>query len=144
MFYIPASLIWNYYFQPVDIIKLASNNHLEDDAQKAVFQWAKHYPKLKWMHSIPNGAFLAGNKLQRAKQMNRLKAQGLTPGILDIFLPMITHEWPGLYIEMKAGKNKLTEQQSEFKVYAEEQGYKCEVCYSSEEAINVIKEYAYI
>lgn len=117
------------------------NKHIEDDNQKALFDWAAHIPDLRWMHCIPNGAFLAGDKLKRAKQMSRLKKQGLKPGVWDIFLPVARNGHHGLYIEMKAGKNKLTDNQAEFGGFAHEQGYLTHICYTWLEAKEVICDY---
>ncbi len=117
---------------------------LEADDQAALFQWAAYYPQLKWMHSSLNGAFLHGTKLQRAKQWGKLKKQGAKKGILDIFLPMVTAEYPGLYVEMKRrdGSGSLTDEQAKFKQYAEQQGYKVVVCEGTAAAIHAITDYA--
>ena len=76
--------------------------------------------------------------------MSRLKAQGLRPGVPDICLPMVTDQYPGLYIEMKRSKgaSRLSDNQKDFILYAKEQGYRVEVCYGTEQAIDVIKDYA--
>ena len=85
-------------------------------------------------------------KFNRAKQWGKLKKQGAKKGILDKFLPMVTEKYPGLYIEMKRsdGSGSMTEEQSNFKLYAEDQGYKVVVCKGTAEAINAIKMYANI
>lgn len=120
---------------------MARNNHLEDDHQKALFSWAENYPQLKWMHSIPNGAFLHGGPKQRARQMARLKAQGLTPGVLDVFLPKARGGFHGLYIELKIKPNKPTEKQKEFIQQADKDGYLTAVCYDWLDAKQVISDY---
>lgn len=116
---------------------------VEGPEQAALFEWAAYYPQLKWLHSSLNGAHLHGNKVQRAKQWAKLKKQGAKKGVLDVFLPMVTAEYPGLYIEMKRsdGKGSMTTEQLEFKEYAEQQGYKVVVCLGTRAAINAIKEY---
>jgi len=113
----------------------------EHSHQKALFCWAALYDQLKWMHSVPNGAVLAGNKSKRAIQMNGLKSTGLKPGVWDVFLPVAKHGYHGLYIEMKAGKNKLSDNQKEFGQFVHEQGYLTHTCFSATEAIDVIKNY---
>jgi len=109
--------------------------------QKALFAWAALIPELKWMHSIPNGAVLAGDKQKRAIQMSTLKATGLKPGVWDVFLPLPKHGYHGLYIEMKAGKNKLSDNQEDFGQAAHENGYLTHVCYGWDEAKRVISDY---
>lgn len=118
-------------------------NHDEDKQQAAVFQWAKFYPELKWMHAIPNGAFLGGNKLQRIKRGARLKSQGLKKGVLDIFLPKARNGYHGLYIEMKNGKGtgKASVEQKDFCMSVSVDGYLCVICHGADEAIEEIKTY---
>lgn len=114
----------------------------ENQHQKALFDWAAIYDELKWMHSIPNGAVLAGDRKKRAIQMSSLKATGLKPGVWDVFLPLPKHGYHGLYIEMKVGKNKLSDLQHEFGDYVHKNGYLTATCYDWEEAKQVITEYA--
>jgi len=109
--------------------------------QKALFTWAALIPELKWMHSIPNGAVLAGDKQKRAIQMRTLKATGLKPGVWDVFLPLPRNGYHGLYIEMKAGKNKLSDNQEDFGQEVHENGYLTHVCYGWDEAKRVISDY---
>ncbi len=109
--------------------------HEEDDNQKALFDWAAHISALRWMYAIPNGG------KRNIREATRLKQQGLKAGVWDIHLPVVTMEYPGLYIEMKAGKNKLTELQSEFGQHLNQQGYAHHVCYSWIDAKDIIIEY---
>lgn len=118
----------------------------EGAEQAAVFEWAAYFDELRWMHAIPNGTFLAGDRVQRAKQMARLKAQGLKPGVSDIFLPLARRGFHGLYIEMKRaphqGPAKPTRAQLDFARAVEAQGYAFFVCRGAEEAIEKIRWYA--
>ncbi|MCK5616949.1 VRR-NUC domain-containing protein [Candidatus Pacearchaeota archaeon] len=112
---------------------------IESEHQKAFFKWCaimeKQHPCLKWIHSIPNeGKRSAANGA-------RMKAQGLKSGILDICLPYASNGFYGLYIELKAGKNKLTANQKAFKEYLDANGYKTAVCYSWIEAKEILLEY---
>ncbi len=109
--------------------------HIEDDNQKALFQWSAHIKELRWMHAIPNG----GNR--NVREGARLKAQGVKSGVWDIFLPLPKNGYHGLYVEMKAGKNKLTANQIEFGQYVHKHGYLTHTCYSWLEAKKVISEY---
>lgn len=103
--------------------------------QKALFEWAKFIPELRWMFAIPNG----GKRDARVGVM--MKYQGVKPGVPDIFLPLPRHGYHGLFIEMKFGKNKLSNLQSEFLDFAKKNMYECKVCYSCEEAIEAILWY---
>jgi hypothetical protein len=113
----------------------------EEAEQCAVIEWSLRYDKLRWLHSSLNGAYLHGTKEQRARQWKKLEKQGAKSGVLDLFLPVVMPPYHGLYIEMKYGKNKLTDKQAEFRDHCESQGYKVVICYTSAEAINAIKNY---
>lgn len=123
--------------------------HHEDNEQKVLFEWASYIPLLKWLHSIPNGAHLAGDSKARAMQMRRLKEQGLKTGVSDVFLPLpvtrVGGVYAGLYIEMKRrkvdGPAKVSSDQQDFQQAMTAAGYKCVICYGADEAIVAIKKY---
>jgi len=118
--------------------------HHEDAEQAALFEWASYFPVLDYMFAVPNGAHLAGNNIQRAKQMARLKKQGLKPGVSDIFIPLPMPPYHGLFIELKRadGKGQLSGAQRAFGEYVEAQGYKFVVCEGAQAAIREITGYA--
>lgn len=111
----------------------------EADEQKALMQWAKwqegRYPELKLLYHCPNGG--TRNKLEAAN----LKRQGVKAGVPDLFLPVPRSPKHGLFIEMKVGRNKCTDNQKKWIRKLLEQGYEVKVCYSCEEAIQIIKRY---
>lgn len=123
----------------------------ESAHQIALFCWAGHpetrtiYPELRWMHAIPNGG------LRSAVTASRLKMEGVRAGVADIHLPASRGAFCGLYIEMKApgkesktGKNPVqgaSEDQLEFRDFVESQGYVWHICYSFEQAKQVIINY---
>jgi hypothetical protein len=102
-------------------------NHNESIHQASVIKWANlsvaAYPELKWLHCSLNGVKLSPIQAKIAK------SQGMKAGISDLFLPVKRCEYSGLYIEMKYGKNGLTEEQEKFLNFVASQGYKTEVCY---------------
>lgn len=112
---------------------------IESDHQIALFKWIRFnerkHPALKWVHHVPNGG-------QRSKTTAaRLKAEGVKAGIPDICIPYGSHGYHSLYIEMKAPKGRLTDNQKAFKEYAESNNIKFVVCYHWEEAKEEIEEY---
>ena len=120
----------------------------EHDEQVKVFEWAEiaslKFPALKMLLAIPNGAFYGGHW----SVANKMKAEGVKKGVPDIFLPVVMQRSElayevdsGLWIEMKAGKNKPSEQQKWWLEQLEKQGYVTRVCYSAEEAIEAIEDY---
>jgi hypothetical protein len=122
--------------------------------QAAVFCWAaQHYeewPVLRWMHSSLNGAMFGDDLKGRMIRAARQIAQGLKPGVADIFLPVKRGEYSGLYIEMKkpsikpkkpGSKGGLSDEQIEFKDFVKEQGFGWCVAYSWKEAVSFIIQY---
>ena len=123
------------------ILGKKSNKQYETEEQIKVFDWAEKnkdtMPELKLLYAIPNGGY-------RPKYTAViLKRAGVRSGIPDICLPIncIPETHKALYIEMKHGRNKLSKSQKIIKKLLEEAGNKVVVCYSSEEAINEIKNY---
>ena len=112
-----------------------SNNHKEDDEQKYLFQEAAYYKELKWLHAIPNGG------KRDAREGRRLKLQGTKAGVHDTFLPKARGIYHGCYIEMKYGKNKLSDKQKEFAADICAEGYCMFTCYSACDAMKAIKIY---
>lgn len=111
----------------------------EAQEQAVVISWCKMqenvYPSLKNIYAIPNGGYR--NKIEA----HNLKLQGVKSGVPDLHLAYPSGFYNGLYIEMKWGKNKPTKNQEDWIKRLSAVGYKCEVCWSSEEAIAVIKNY---
>lgn len=114
-------------------------NHGEYQDQCAFFQWAelnsKKYPILNLLYASANGE--KRDKMAGA----RLKRSGVKAGIPDIHLPIAKNGFFGLYIEMKAGKNKPTEKQSWWIKTLRKAGHRVEVCYGWEAAVVITKEY---
>lgn len=139
-------------------LKLAAGDsrHLEEREQAAVIEWAGYaLPGLgvprDCLFAIPNGAHLAGDREQRAKQMGRLKRVGLLPGAADLLLAAARGRRHGLWLEMKKPRECFrSPREAERAVSADqrlfgerqlEQGYAWAVCYGADEAMETIMRY---
>lgn len=104
-----------------------------------VIDWCRwhenRYPALKMIYHVPNGG--SRNKLEA----QNLKAEGVKAGVPDLHLPVPAAGYHGLYVEMKWGKNKTTDNQDWWLEELARQGYKTEVCYSAEAALIEITKY---
>lgn len=111
----------------------------ESVEQTCLFRWAVYasakYPELDLMYHIPN----EGKRSQIGGAM--LKAQGLKAGVPDVCLPVPRGKFHGLYIELKAGKNRATEKQLEWMDKLSAQGYITALCYGWESASETIRKY---
>lgn len=88
------------------------------------------------LFAIPNGA----NKSPVARL--RFKAEGLRPGVPDMFLAYPAGRWHGLFLEMKRRRGGVIS--PEQKAYIEAlraQGYRAEVCRGCDEALEVLRDY---
>lgn len=107
--------------------------------QEALFRWAAFavgkYPELKLLYHIPNGG--SRNKAEAA----HLKRQGVKAGVPDLHLPVARSGYHGLYIELKAGKNKTSKNQDRWLSDLAKEGYCAMVCYGFGEAKNAILSY---
>lgn len=117
----------------------AKTTNSESIEQSTLFRWATlmetRFPELNLMFHIPNGG--KRDRIIAAK----LKEEGVKSGVPDIELPVGREGYLGLFIEMKVGKNKTTDNQEQWLKKLSEQGYKTAVCYGWEEASKLIENY---
>lgn len=113
----------------------------EAQEQCKLIKWAdkcvqmKIHPELSTLYAVPNGG--RRDKAEAA----HLKRQGVRAGVPDLFLPVSRGSYHGLFIELKYGKNKPTEKQTEWLKSLNEQGYAVAVCYGCDEASEKILKY---
>lgn len=109
--------------------------HHESKLQQTCVQWFHlQYPQYI-IYAVPNGGYR--NKLEAAI----MQGEGVLPGVPDLCIPVARCGYHGLYIEMKYGKNRLSDNQTEIIAKLTTEGYKCEVCYTLEEFMNVVNSY---
>lgn len=87
----------------------------ESTDQIALFAWAamneSRYPELAALHAIPNAGGYTGGFKQNFLRVLRMLQQGVRQGVPDISLPVPRGGYHGLYIEMKSGRNRPTDEQ---------------------------------
>lgn len=114
---------------------LKNGSRSEAEEQIALFQWAAYIPQLEYMYAVPNGG------TRHPAEARNLKRQGVKSGVPDICLPLPKGKYHGLYIEMKVGKNKTSDNQKKWIAYLNHVGYKTAVCYGFDEAKGTILKY---
>mgnify|MGYP000943579219 FL=1 len=118
----------------------------EHDEQAALFAWAAanegRYPELALLFAIPNGGH------RHPAVAAQLKAEGVRPGVPDVFLPAVRpgpdgRVWGGLFVEMKRAdhSNGPTSEQRLWLERLRNAGYMAAVAYGAAEAIAVIENY---
>lgn len=111
----------------------------EHQHQAALFEWAQrasvHVPELEMLFAIPNGGH------RHIVTAVRLKSSGVKPGYPDVALDVARAGYHGLRIELKAGKNKTSDQQDWWLSRLADQGFYCSVCYDWQDAKNKIMAY---
>jgi hypothetical protein len=111
----------------------------EHSEQVTLFNWAAaqsgRWPELRYMFAIPNG----GHRVPAVAA--KMKAEGTKAGVLDICLPVPRGPHHSFWLEMKYGRNKLTDEQKVWLDFLVEQGHRVEVAYSFEEARDYIIAY---
>jgi len=92
------------------------------------------------LFSIPNGIPLANQNI-RTKIYNKLKEEGLQPGVPDLFLAVGNSIYNGLFIEVKSKTDRLRKTQADMIRELESENYKCIIVRSLDEFIEQINEY---
>ncbi len=120
-------------------MRLKNMKRSEDTEQIQVVEWAMwntgRYPELRLLHHCPNGGS------RHAAEAGKLKAMGVKAGIPDLCLPIARGAYNGLYIEMKYGRNTLSEHQKDMLRLLAGEGHYCAVCYSYAQAVKIIEHY---
>lgn len=102
----------------------------EHEEQREFVQWFRQNCKPMRIFAIPNGG------LRNKVTAMRLKAEGLAPGVPDLFVPELK-----LFIEMKREKGgRLSEPQKDWRQHLENIGYVVFVAHGQEEIKKYLKK----
>jgi hypothetical protein len=110
----------------------------EHEEQVRVIKWcdAQRDPRASLIYSHLNGLRAPLGAVVKAK------AAGGRKGIPDLFLPVPSQGYHGLYVEMKRLKlGKISPEQKEWIARLGAMGYRVEVCKGHEVAIAIIQDY---
>lgn len=107
----------------------------ENDEQKQLIQWARNKPEFQFLFHIPNEAVGGQGWIIRNRQL------GVKKGVPDLFYPVPSGGYHGLFIEMKTAGGRVSPDQERWIQCLNGFGYKAVVCYGWKEAKNAILEY---
>lgn len=108
---------------------------IEHQIQVACVRWFRFQYANKIIFAIPNG----GARSVTTGAM--LKAEGVTRGVPDLFIPEPCGMWHGLFVEMKTEKGIASQYQKVMINALTIRGYRCEICRSLEEFIKIVQNY---
>lgn len=112
----------------------------EHQEQVKVIHWWRHACKA---YGVPEYALFAvpnGGSRGMIEAAN-LKAEGVRPGVPDLFLAVPRGGLSGMFIEMKAIKGRASPEQTDFIASASLRGYRAEFCFGGDAAIKAIADY---
>lgn len=110
----------------------------EHQIQAALFRWWNMRAPLAYrdmMFAIPNGG------AREAITGAMLKAEGVRPGVPDIFFAWPCNGYHGLWLELKRPDGRPTEAQLTMLSLLSGAGYMAKICYGLDEAMNTINAY---
>ncbi len=112
----------------------------EAQEQISLIKWSQQpsirhqYPELALLFHIPNER---SDKIQAVI----LKRMGVKRGVPDLFLPVPSGEYHGLFIEMKKSGGRSSNDQLYWLEHLKSNGYAATVCHGWEPATEVLKWY---
>lgn len=115
---------------------LKSGKISEEAIHKTVMEWVRAHPYLKGLVlHFPN----EGRRTARYGKL--LKDMGMRAGVSDLLIAMPRHGFGGAWIELKSEDGILSSPQKAFLEDMNQQNYFTAVCWSIDEAINIISWY---
>lgn len=102
----------------------------EEIRRRAIKDW-----RYRLIYAVPNGGH------RHPIVARKLRAEGVTAGIWDILVDIPISPFPGMRIEVKAGRNTLTPDQTLMGKLYLRAGYALAVCRTSEEILTMITNY---
>lgn len=102
---------------------LGKMKHIETDLQKACVLWFRYsFPQYSQLFfHIPNGG------KRNIIEAKKFKDLGVVAGVPDLFLCVARHGYNGFFIEMKAQKGRLSENQKEIIEKLRKENYKVSI-----------------
>lgn len=101
----------------------------EHEEQRNFVMWMRQKHPEFWIFAVPNGGH------RGASQGARLKAEGVTRGVPDLYIPALR-----LWVEMKIKGGRVSPEQRQWHEYLEGIGDRVVVAYSRDEAVQAVTD----
>jgi len=108
----------------------------EQIEQVRLFDWIRTRPDIE-----PYAFHIANERKSTPQAGYLLKRMGVKAGVSDLFIGIPKKEWHGLFLELKAGKNKPSDVQENFLMNMSSKGYYCIWAKGYEDAKQIIEDY---
>lgn len=119
----------------IENLKQSSEANEQRRLMEIAGYYAHRYPELSLLYHVPNEG-------KRSKITGSiLKSQGLKAGVPDLCLPVARGVYHGLYIELKYGKNKLSDNQKQWLTLLGDQRYFAVACWGGDQAFQTLLNY---
>jgi hypothetical protein len=120
---------------PAKLASSADEHTFQKNLMASIAARAVIEPALLLAHAIPNGG------MRHKATAGKLKAEGVKSGVPDICIPVPSHPFHGLYLELKTKANTASDAQKWWLMNLSRMGYKCAVVNDKQTALRVIAEY---
>lgn len=111
----------------------------EEDLHRACMEWVGYnivkYPILKWMMHVPNGG------KRSPGEAGKMKALGVNKGFPDLSIPLSNGKWKGFGAELKSPTGRLTDDQNEWAVRLDEDGWLVCICRTLDSFLDALTAY---
>jgi hypothetical protein len=127
-------------------IQQASEHQIQCAFMDIVRRHYVRYPDLEYLRAIPNGSARPSKvnpKTGRRYSVEgqKLRAEGVAPGPLDIILPARRGGYVGLWYEFKVKGRTYTPEQKAYADYLKTQGWCVGIWFDAEQAWADVKRY---
>ena len=106
----------------------------EQVEQIKIIEYLKQCTDLPYIHIVNEGK-------RSVMERQVLSRMGMIAGVCDLFIPRQTVRWAGLWLEIKAGKGRLTSAQILFIERMLKENYFATAVWGADAAIAVIKSH---
>ena len=108
----------------------------EHDIQASFFNWVDNMALFDWRYknifAVPNA---------RVSHHRYYSNEGMRSGVPDVFVAYPSENHPGLFIEFKSAKGRLSTNQADWIERLKKAGYPCFVINNWEEAVRIVRKY---
>jgi hypothetical protein len=112
----------------------------ERQIQRSIRAWLAAHGILSW--AVPNGAHIAGSKLERIRKVSALKADGLMPGAPD--LTLVSRSGGVGFLEVKSATGSVSNEQKHMHRVLRDRGAPVAIVRSIDDTSEALKQWGWL